>query len=494
VRVGRDRSGLWLQDLGSRNGTLLNEVVLRGERRPLASGDVIAIGEVEIVVAGMPEGARVGAERLERELKRLAEANSGRATLVWVALPAESVAAALDAMVPAVAGAALIESQGDGEYACISAGDGPAIRRMVDELRALAPSAMVIAVRFPEDGASAVELLAAARAAGGRPAAVKPVRPLPGPPGVIVADPAMVKVWDMVRKVAPAPTTVLILGETGVGKEVVAEQIHLQSPRASGPFVRLNCGSLPETLLESELFGYEKGAFTGADRRKSGYLEAADGGTLFLDEIGELQPSLQVKLLRVLEARRFMRVGGREEIAVDVRVLSATNRDLAAEAKGARFREDLYFRLSAFVLRIPPLRERDAEVALLAELFARQFAERMGTPAPALSQGAMSVLTHYSWPGNVRELRNAIEHAVVLAEGGILTPEQLPEAVTRAEPRPAAERAGGPMKEHLAEIEQRSIEEALRAEGGNQTRAAKRLGISRRALIYKLAKYGIKSR
>jgi len=304
----------------------------------------------------------------------------------------------------------------------------------------------------------------------------------------VVADEAMVRVFELVRKVAPGPTTVLIQGETGVGKEVVAEQLHRQSPRAKGPFVRLNCGSLPETLLESELFGHEKGAFTGAEQRKVGYLEAADGGTLFLDEIGELALTMQAKLLRVIESRRFMRVGGREEIAVDVRIVAATNRELTAEVKAGRFREDLYFRISAFVIEVPPLRERPIEVGLLAELFTRQFAQRLGVAPPPLRPDAAAALARHRWPGNVRELRNAIERALVLADGGDITLEDLPEPVRRAESAPPT----GAIRDQLADLEQRRIEEALAAENGNQTRAAKRLGLSRRALIYKLEKYGLK--
>jgi len=191
----------------------------------------------------------------------------------------------------------------------------------------------------------------------------------------------MAQAFERVRRVAATETTVLLLGETGVGKEVVAEQIHRQSPRANGPLVRLNCGSLPESILESELFGHERGAFTGADKRKPGYLETAGGGTLFLDEVGELGPSAQTRLLRVLEERKLMRVGGREEIATDVRFVAATNRDLEGDVRTGRFRRDLYFRLSAFIIRLPPLRERPSEIDLFAELFARQFARRMNRSA-----------------------------------------------------------------------------------------------------------------
>jgi two-component system, NtrC family, response regulator AtoC len=299
----------------------------------------------------------------------------------------------------------------------------------------------------------------------------------------------MAEVFERVRRVAPMETTVLLLGETGVGKEVVAEQIHRQGPRASGPFVRLNCGSLPESLLESELFGHERGAFTGADKRKPGYLETADGGTLFLDEVGELGASMQTRLLRVLEDGKFMRVGGREEITSDLRVVAATNRELERDVRTGRFRQDLYFRLSTFIIRLPPLRERPSEIDLFAALFARQFGARMKRPHPRLAADAMSALRAHDWPGNVRELRNAIEHAVVLAEDGVVTAQHLPDSV-RADHQQSATSAG--MRGQVAEIERRAIEDALEAEDGNQTRAARRLGISRRALLYKLDKYGIK--
>ncbi|HTN86899.1 MAG TPA: sigma 54-interacting transcriptional regulator, partial [Sorangium sp.] len=210
--------------------------------------------------------------------------------------------------------------------------------------------------------------------------------------GFVVADEAMVKVFQVVQRLARAQTTVLVLGETGSGKEVVSEQIHRASPRAGGPFVRLSCAALPETLLESELFGHEKAAFTGADRRKIGYFEAAQGGTLLLDEIGELPLAMQAKLLRVLESRRMARIGGTQEIELDVRVVCATHRDLQAEVAAGRFRQDLYYRISTFVLRVPPLRERRAEIALLAHRFARQVAERMGERAPRFAPAAMQVL------------------------------------------------------------------------------------------------------
>jgi DNA-binding NtrC family response regulator len=304
--------------------------------------------------------------------------------------------------------------------------------------------------------------------------------------GIVVADPGMVEVFRVARRLAAMPTTVLVLGETGVGKEVVAEQIHRWSSRAAGPFVRLNCAALPATLLESELFGHERGAFTGADQRKVGYFETARGGTLFLDEVGELTLESQVKLLTVLESRRLRRLGGREDITVDVRVIAATNRDLEQEVLARRFREDLYYRLNAFKLEVPPLRERKVEIALLAELFARAFARNAGVPVAVIGPSASAQLASYSWPGNVRELRNAIEHAVVLADGHIGV-EHLPQSL-----RAQGERvADSVLDSRLADVERRSIVDALAQAGGNQSRAARNLGISRSALIHRMKKHGL---
>jgi DNA-binding NtrC family response regulator len=305
--------------------------------------------------------------------------------------------------------------------------------------------------------------------------------------GIIVADPAMQKAFRVARRLAQSDATVVITGETGVGKEVVAQQVHSWSPRADAPFVRLNCAAIPETILESELFGHEKGAFTGADRKKVGFVEAADKGTLLLDEIGDMPLSTQVKLLRVLESRAITRVGGTKEINVDVRILCATHRDLRAEVAEKRFREDLFYRISTFTLHVPSLRERKAEITLLAELFAQHFASRLGVARPAFSASATALLLGYSWPGNVRELRNAIEHAIVMADGDTIEPEHLP-AVTQGSPAPVMLPR---VREELVQAERTALEAALAAEDGNQTRAAKRLGITRRVLIYKMQKLKI---
>jgi two-component system response regulator AtoC len=327
--------------------------------------------------------------------------------------------------------------------------------------------------------------------------------------GVIVADSSMVKLFAVVRRLAAASSTVLVTGETGVGKEVVAEQVHKWSARAASPFVRLNCASLLETLLESELFGHERGAFTGAERRRAGYFEAAHGGTLLLDEIGEMPLALQAKLLRVLETRTIVRVGGTTEIPVDVRILCATHRDLRRAVAEGRFRQDLYYRISTFTCDVPPLRERPTELLLLAELFARRFSTELGRPPPRITPGARAQLMAHGWPGNVRELRNVMEHAIVLHDGPTLDAGDLPELVAQeawtaatapstTSARPGGLKAGdqdassGPIRDRMNDVEREVIRAALAAEGGNRTRAAKRLEMSRRALIYKMIKYGLR--
>jgi DNA-binding NtrC family response regulator len=295
---------------------------------------------------------------------------------------------------------------------------------------------------------------------------------------VVVADRAMHEVLSLARKVARTDTTVLVLGETGVGKEVLASRIHAGSKRAKGPLVRMHCAAIPETLLESQLFGHEKGAFTGADRKTDGFVHAANHGTLFVDEIGELSATAQVKLLRVLETKTVTRVGSTAETPVDVRFVCATHKDLQREVTDGRFREDLYYRIATFVLRVPPLRERPAEIPALAHTFGG------GRP---IAQDALAALLAHSWPGNVRELRNAIEHALVLA-GGTIELAHLPEAVRDA-------KADGPgFFGELEDIERSRIEAALERCGGNQTKAAAMLGMSRRALVYRLSRWRAQSK
>jgi len=308
-----------------------------------------------------------------------------------------------------------------------------------------------------------------------------------GREATVVADPAMLALHRVVERLAATTSTVLVVGETGTGKEVVAERIHRRSPRAGGAFVRINCASMPEALLESELFGHEKGAFTGADRRRAGHFEAASGGTLLLDEIGEMPLPVQAKLLRVLERRAVVRLGSSEETPVDVRILCATHRDLERDVQCGRFRQDLFYRISTFTLEVPPLRERPTEVLLLADAFLRRFAAQAGKRAPGLSGEAAQRLLVHAWPGNVRELRNAMEHAIVMAEGDVVQPDHLPKGLRGGEAK-----AAPPMRDALEDAERSAIAAALAAENDNRTRAARRLGISRRALIYKMIKYGLR--
>ncbi len=313
---------------------------------------------------------------------------------------------------------------------------------------------------------------------------------------IIGSSTAMQEVLDTIRQVAPSRATVLIEGESGTGKELVARALHQLSPRSMGPFIAVHCAALSPTLLESELFGHERGAFTGAVERHQGRFELADGGTLFLDEIGEIDPSVQVKILRVLEERRFERVGGRETIEVDVRLIAATNRDLRKMVEEKKFREDLFFRLNVVAITLPPLRERLGDVPLLADRFLKEFAAENGKPPPTLTPEAMDALTAYAWPGNVRELRNAIERMVVLARGDRLTVRDLPPAIRESArngavgARPAGA-AGSSAGFSLEETERRTIERALAAADGNRVRAAKALGISRRTLHRKIAEYGL---
>jgi len=285
----------------------------------------------------------------------------------------------------------------------------------------------------------------------------------------------MKEVYRFLSRVAPTDATVLVGGESGTGKELVARAIHRNSPRTSRPFVAINCAAIPEGLLESELFGYERGAFTGAQRQKKGRLEMADGGVVFLDEIGDMAPSLQVKLLRVLQEREFERLGGARPISVDIRLIAATNKDLAHAVKAGTFREDLYYRLNVVSVVVPPLRERPEDVPILAEYFVSKFAVKCKVKAKKISPEAMSGLMNYDWPGNVRELENAIERALVLGVSDTIRPEDLPESVLEKDPAPGVQEA----RYHLAvkQLKKHLILTAVEEARGNYTEAARILGV-----------------
>ena len=303
---------------------------------------------------------------------------------------------------------------------------------------------------------------------------------------IVTEDPKMRSVLDLVGQVGPSKASVLITGESGTGKELIAEALCAASPRAQGPFVRLHCAALAESLLESELFGHEKGAFTGAVARREGRFKQADGGTLFLDEIGEIPMGTQVKLLRFLQDKSFERVGGNETLKVDVRLIAATNRDLKAEIKKGSFREDLYYRLNVIAVELPPLREKRADIGPLASFFLGRYANENGRNIEAISEQALKVLAAYDWPGNVRELENVIERAVVLCEGPQVDVRHLPPSLV-----PSDQRDGPPPipGSTIQDLERYAILKTLEACGGSTSKAASILGVSPRKIQYKLHEY-----
>jgi DNA-binding NtrC family response regulator len=309
-------------------------------------------------------------------------------------------------------------------------------------------------------------------------------------PNIVARSPKMQEVLAMVERVAPTNSTVLLGGESGVGKDLIARAIHEKSKRASGPFLKINSTAIPENLLESELFGYEKGAFTGAVASKPGKFELADKGTLFLDEIGDVPPATQVKLLRVLQEREFERLGGTKTIKVDVRLIAATNRDLRAALEQGTFREDLYYRLNVVPIDIAPLRERKEDIPELVNLFISRFAGDSGKPVEGITPAAVQILVNYHWPGNVRELQNVIERGCALAKGSVLEPADI-----HLDTRPSKPGNGAsgflPDGMTLEQWEDEMVQEALRRAHGNKSQAARLLGLSRNALRYRLSKIGI---
>jgi two-component system response regulator AtoC len=487
ARLHLENGTVAIEDLGSANGTTVRgRRLAAGERVAITPGEPIDVGSVLVVVqaggsvARSPRLATHGyfEERVDEECRR---ADRGRSPFSVARLQVAGLepAAVEEALHEALGDSSLIAAYAPGEYEILCLDGEPAAQRMMAELEARGAEARLGLASHPGDGRSAGELLANAsqRLRGGDVAE-----------GTVIADENMRNLYRLAERIAQGSITVLILGETGVGKEVFAETIHRRSPRAALPFVRLNCAALPESLLESELFGYERGAFSGAAQAKPGLIELAHTGTLFLDEVGELPLALQAKLLRVLEERTLMRLGGLKERRVDVRFVAATNRDLEAEADAGRFRRDLYFRLNGFQLLVPPLRERLTELEALAELFVGQAARQLGRPAPRLGAEVLARLRAYSWPGNLRELRNMMERAVLLAAGPSLEVEHLP-----VEKMASAAPASRPRDDDrwLAEEEadRQRIIDALAQHAGNQTQAARALGISRTTLVMRLEAY-----
>jgi two-component system, NtrC family, response regulator AtoC len=506
ARIRRRGEDLEIEDLGSRNGTRVDGVKIEAAT-PLPGGSEVSVGPATAIVGTTSPMRRRGhvAEsedfeaRLAAELDRVVRYHRRAAVVAMRVLGDDDVVDALAALVRPMD---LLAELGGSEFALLApeltrAEIEAAMQRFIDEAKLTRTDVRVGIALAPEDGTSVEELLEASRSAlrqAKAPGALMhaPPRAPVDSAELVVADPAMKHLYATIERIAEASLTVLIFGETGVGKELVTEALHRASPRRGKPLVKLNCASLPESLLESELFGYERGAFTGADRRKVGFFEAADGGTLFLDEIGEMPLALQAKLLRVLERKTITRVGGTQELAVDVRVVAATHRDLDAEVRAGRFREDLFFRIAGFTVYVPPLRDRKADLIPLAESFLRRVAVDNGAAPPRLSDGARAALARHDWPGNVRELKNAMERAVVMQTAGVVDIDHLPDRLRVAAASPAALPGDGKIRQQLAEIERAAIVEALEQTGGNQTHAAQRLGVSRRTLIYKMEKYGLK--
>ena len=386
--------------------------------------------------------------------------------------------------------------------AVYSQADVPIARRMADRIALLLARERGLAAlrRADEAAARAAKLEARVRALS------EELDARTGYRRVVGASPVWKQVVTQAAQVAPTDTTVLLLGESGTGKEVVARLIHRGSARADGPFVALNCAALPEQLLEAELFGYERGAFTGAAQSKPGQLEQAGGGTLFLDEVGEMSPQVQAKFLRVLQEKEFQRLGGTRVLRTDVRVVAATNRDLQQAMSRGQFREDLYYRLNVFAIRLPPLRDRSDDVLPLSEVFLAEYGRSLGRPPSGISKEARTRLKDYRWPGNVRELRNILERAAILCDGGLITPEHLAIVAAPAVPPPVVERPQAaaeavgqpvpgmlppPLSGDLAAVERAMIEQALHTARFNKSKAAAALGLTRAQLYVRMRKHGL---
>jgi two-component system response regulator AtoC len=344
-------------------------------------------------------------------------------------------------------------------------------------------------VRLGSTQIGVVETFASARARQGVQAPVESrTVTRDEPAAILIKDPSMVRLYAYAERIAPSFSSVILMGETGTGKEVMARHIHQSSKVCKGPFVPINCSTIPEAIAESELFGHEKGAFTGAAARKTGHIEEAHGGTLFLDEVTDLPPPVQPKLLRFLDDRKITRLGGTGTIEVDVRLVCATNRDIEGEVRAGKLRADLYYRLNQFSIYIPPLRSRPLEIPAFAEFFLKAMAGRTGMKTPVIAPDAVQLMMSYPWPGNIRELRNVMERVVVMAGQDGIT-KDLVHAILKHAVGPADNASG--MYSKIEQLERKMIVDALSGCGGNQTRAARMLGISRRTLLYRLQKYGL---
>ncbi len=511
---------LTIRDLGSSNGTRVGGVRLQPEEpRKLRVGDAIQVGSVTLLL--QPAAAAIRPRRfwssddfevrLEEECARAQRAGI-RFTVAYLRVDRAAVDIAVRQLLARqLRSSDVVGEYGTSEYAIVLTDSTidkarGVMERIATDLVARQVAAQWGAAEFPGDGSGAHPLVTAAQVAMRNERAMVAVGKQP-----ILVDRKMLEVIKFVKLIAAGDLGVLLLGETGVGKEVIAEEVHKLSRRSAGPFVRLNCAALSEQLLESELFGHEKGAFTGADKSKPGLIETASGGTVFFDEIGELSMNLQVKLLRVIEEKQALRVGGVKPRALDVRFVAATNRDLEQQAKQGGFREDLYYRLAGATVILPPLRERPADIEPLARMFLQNTSVHLGRHAPEIHPDARALLLSYRWPGNVRELRNVIERAALICGSEAIGVAHLPSTIrnggggdagdprsfagtTQTIPPPLLSRPGVTTEiahDAVIDPEHQRIVEVLTACGGNQSRAAKELGLSRAALIRRLEKIGV---
>jgi DNA-binding NtrC family response regulator len=513
-----------IEDIGSINRTKVRDVALaHGERVAVLPGEAVTIGSTILMVQETRQAARNRRVWPHTHFEARIEEECARETRMPFAIirlavegnqPAGTIA---DTISPALRTSDMLALYGPSDYEIFLPATSPDLgsainNDLIGRLRAQSIVARTGIACHPRDGQTPEALVARSseRLRG---------RELPAPvEGVVVEDPRMRRVYGLAGSAARGAISVIILGETGVGKDVMAQEIHRLSPRAKAPFVAINCAAVSEGLLESELFGHEKGAFTGATETKAGLLESAPGGTVFLDEIGDMPPKLQATLLRVIQTRQVQRVGSVKTRPIDVRFIAATHRDLEAEIASGRFRQDLYYRLNGITLNIPPLRERRSEILPLVRSFLAQFAREMGgdRPAPDISPEAARLLEAYSWRGNVREVRNVVERALLLCEGSEILPEHLPiesmaanaisfanvpaPGMTPPPPTPVALPAAAPAPGGIArptapmraaEDEKERILRVLAECAGSQTRAAKVLGIARSTLIARLDEYGV---
>jgi two-component system response regulator AtoC len=504
ARLSLRDGGVTLEDLGSTNGSSINGA--RVQKVLLNEGDVAQLGTIELRIAtrvSTSSAADLGVShadfmrRLTDELQR-ARQFGGAVSVValradehvsgWAAIrlavrPVDRICC----FAPTLLVVLLLES------------DAQVVSAWVDRLRRSSKQSWTAgAATYPALACGAEELVSRALAALHAARSATTLLASPAQPehadAPLILSPAMRRLYELVARAARTTLPVLVVGETGTGKELVAHAVHNRSSRAKAPFKALNCATIPATLIESVLFGHERGAFTGADKQVQGVFEQAHGGTVFLDEVGELSAQAQAALLRVLEQRSIVRVGGAREIEVDVRVVAATHRDLAAMVAVGTFREDLMFRLDALSLRVPPLRERQEEIVPLAELFLARARTQWGASAQRLSEDAVEALVAFGWPGNVRQLKNAIERAVTVCTGTVVELEDLPEQVWAepgAAPAPTGEAGQRSLPDRVRDFEVGLIRAAMAKAHGNQAQAARILGVPRRTLANKVHAYGL---